>query len=223
MYEDTLETVKRCIESLKDNVDHIFVIDGKFEYFEAERLLSTDEVREYLVSIPNVILRDAPNLKENEKRQIYFDMCEEYDTEFLLMIDADEYITPDTQWDAVVTELQDHYVVSQPKILGVKLGKGFYPRMWMNPMFIEYTKTHNFWRFKTDGTLWRSSTDYPPIHGIEIKGDDKLRSKEYIDKSYAYQVKLMKYEKPYKEKYRLQAENFKPAKELYEFHGVPMV
>jgi len=42
-----------------------------------------------------------------------------------------------------------------------------------------------------------------------MKGNDKERSKEYLDKSYAYQLKLVAYEKPYKVEYRKIAENTK--------------
>ena len=58
MYEDSLPTVKRMIESIKDHVRHIFVIDGRWELKGPGRELSTDEVRDYIKSIPNAILVD---------------------------------------------------------------------------------------------------------------------------------------------------------------------
>jgi hypothetical protein len=37
IYENSLETVKRAIESWKDHVDVIYAIDGKFEEFESDQ------------------------------------------------------------------------------------------------------------------------------------------------------------------------------------------
>lgn len=223
-YEDSLETVKRSIESIRYHVRYIFAIDGKFEFFEADRELSTTEVREYLKSVPNVILIDCPNRKENEKRQKYFDKAQDYLSDWLIILDADEYITESADWDAVHRELDKEYDrETLPKLYGIRIKKGFFPRMMRRPYLIQYTKTHNFFQFKTDRSIYKSTTDFSPIHNIEIAGNDKLRDKEYLAKSLDYQVRLMAYEKPFKEEYRRVAKNTKPAKELYTFEGIPMV
>lgn len=223
-YEESLETVKRSIESIRHSVRYIFAIDGKYEFYESDNLLSSPEVRNYLKSVDNVILLDYPNHKENEKRQKYLDLSNEYLSDWLIILDADEYITKSTDWITVYKELKQNYQASLlPKIWGVQIRKGFFPRMWMRPYLIQYTKTHNFFQFTTDDSIYRSTTDYPPIHDIEIRSDDNLRKKEYNVKSYEYQKKLMAYEKPFKDEYRKIAKNTTPAKELHEFHGVPMV
>lgn len=223
-YEDSLETVKRAIESIRHSVRYIFAIDGKFEFYESDQLLSSPEVREYLKSVPNVILVDCPNRKENEKRQKYLDLAHEHLSDWLIILDADEFITKSTDWITVYKELKEHYPTTViPKIYGVKIGKGFYPRMWLRPYLIQYTQTHNFFRFKTDESLYKSTITFPPIHDIEIRGNDKLRGEQYTKKSYEYQKKLMAYEKPFKEEYRKTAKNITPAKELHSFLGIPMV
>lgn len=223
-YEDSLETVKRSIESIRHSVRHIFAIDGKFEFYESDRLLSAPEVREYLKSVPNVILIDYPDRKENEKRQKYLDLAQEYLSDWLIILDADEFITKNTDWIRVYEELkQEHFKLVLPKIYGVRIRKGFFPRLWLRPYLIQYTKTHNFFQFKTDKSIYKSSTDFQPIHDIEIRGDDKLRDEQYTKKAYEYQKRLMAYEKPFKEEYRKIAKNLKPTSELYTFHGIPMV
>jgi len=223
-YEDSLETVKRAIESIRYSVRYIFAIDGKFEFYESDRELSTPEIREYLKSVPNVILVDCPNRKENEKRQKYFDLAQEHLSDWIIIMDADEFITKSTDWIAVYKELKVEYRQSlYPKLYGAKIRNGFFPRIMLRPYLIQCTKTHNFFEFKTDGSIYKSTTDFPPIHNIEIRGDDKLRDKEYIKKSFAYQKKLMAYEKPFKDKYRKIAVNTKPTHELYTFKGIPMV
>jgi len=214
-FEQSLETVQRAIESVKDNVRYIFAIDGKFEFFESDSELSSSEIREYLSSIPNVKLIDFPNRKENEKRQVYLDLAKEYLTDWILILDADEFITDETDWHKVYESLMDRADGKiLPEIYGVTLRESkhkelAYPRLWFRPYLIEYLKTHNFWKFTTDGTVYKSSTSWSPIPGIFMKGNDKHRDVIYTRKSYEYQVKLMKYEKPFKKEYRKIAENTK--------------
>lgn len=211
-YETSLTTVKRAIESVKDHVRFIFAIDGKFEFFESEQLLSSNDVREYLLATPNVILCDYPNRKENEKRQIYLNLCNEHLSDWLLILDADEFITDETNWNeayAHMRQLFDHEAL--PKTFGVTIRsgqkEGYYPRLWRRPYLIQYMKTHNFWKYKTDGSLWKSTVTNIPVKGIYMKGNDKERDKNYVKSAYEYQLKLMAYEKPFKEQYRKTAKN----------------
>lgn len=233
-YETNVEIVRRAIESVKDHVRYIYAIDGKFEFFESSDELSSLPVREYLASIPNITLIDFPNRKENEKRQIYLNCCNEYLSDYLLILDADEYITDETDWNSVYKFLEDKYSGSiLPKIWGVTIrhntdgGKtkkeGHFPRIWQRPYLIQYTKTHNFWQFKTDGSLWKSMITFPKVPDIYLKGNDKGRDPDYLKKSYEYQLKLMEYEKPFKAEYRKTAKNVKPTNEQYTFYGIPMV
>lgn len=224
-YENSLDTVKRSIESIRHSVRYIFAVDGKFEFYESDQELSPPEIRDYLKSIPNVILVDCPNRKENEKRQKYLDLAQEHLSDWLIIIDADEYITKGSDWIHAYKDLKNNYSKAIiPKIYGIRIRKGLYPRMWMRPYLIQYTKTHNFFQFKTDDSIYKSTVGWPPIHGLEIRGDDKLRDEQYNKKSYEYQKKLMAYEKPFKEQYRKIAKNTTQAtRELYTFHGIPMV
>jgi len=211
-YEESLTTVKRAIDSVKDHVRYIFAIDGKFEFFQSPNIFSSKEVRDYLESIPNVILVDYPDRKENEKRQQYLNLANEYQSDFLLILDADEFIADRTDWIEFYKELQEHYNHSVlPKIFGVNMQmsdtEGFLPRLWRRPYLIEYMKTHNFWKYKTDGSIWKSTNDVKAVLNLFMRGNDKGRTPEYLQKSYEYQKKLMAYEKPYKEKYRKTAKS----------------
>jgi len=210
-YETSLATVKRAIESVKDHVRYIFAIDGKFEFFESENDLSSKAVRDYLVSVDNVILTDYPNRKENEKRQQYLDFAMDLMSDWLLILDADEFITDETNWDEAynhMKQLFDHEAL--PKTFGVTIRhgnkEGYYPRLWRRPYLIRYMRTHNFWKY-ADGTIWKSTVTNPPIKSIYMRGNDKDRDPEYVKKTYEYQLKLMKYEKPFKEEYRKTAQN----------------
>jgi len=216
-YETSLETVQRAIESFKDHVRYIYAIDGKFEFYKSDEPLSSNEVRKYLKSIPNVILIDYPNRLEPEKRNVYIDLCRDNLSDWALMIDADEYITKETDWDVMYEHLAELTNEEKtPAIYGVTL-KAYtntkkqlsYPRLWRAPYLIKYHQTHNFFKFETDGKIYRSSTSWPTIQGIFMQGNDKLRNKDYLDKSYQYQLELMKYEKPLKTELRKIAENTK--------------
>ncbi len=186
-YETSLETVKRAIESVKDHVRYIFAIDGKFEFFESNNELSSSEIRDYLGTIKNVILEDFPNRKENEKRQQYMNLCMDLMSDYLLILDADEYMTDECDWDkayAHMRQLYDHEI--NPKIFGVVMRSGrkenSYPRIWRRPFLIQYTMTHNFWKFH-DGTIMKSTVSNNAIRGMYMKGNDKARDPEYVKKA----------------------------------------
>ena len=216
-YENSLETVKRAIESWKDHVDVIYAIDGKFEEFESDQLFSSDDIRAYLKSIPNVELVDVPNRLEHEKRQVYLDLCSRDLIDWLLIMDADEFITDETNWDMAKSRMMELSNEARlPMLFGMpyinpekskrELG---YPKIWRSPYLIKYMRTHNFFQFTTDGKVYKSSTDWERIPGIFARQNDTLRTKEYLDKSYSYQLKLMKRETPIKVELRKVAENTK--------------
>jgi len=220
-YEKSVETVKRCIESFKDNVRYIYAVDGKFELYESDELLSSDAVRNYLKTIPNVILLDAPNLKENEKRQLYLDSCAP--TDYLLIMDADCYVVPPTDWDKFNEILKGLGKGEKPKIycIGVQTSKktSYFPLLWYKPHLLEYTKTHNFFRDTTDGTIYKSTNNGTRADHFFLKTDDRLRDEDYLIKSRAYQKELMNYEKPFKEQYRKVAKNVSQPKDYSSMLG----
>ena len=205
-----MPTVKRMIESIKDNVRYIFAIDGRFEDYDGMDVSSPDVV-EYLKSIPNVKYHAAPPIKEPDKRQIYLNMAEEYDTDWLLILDADDYITHETDWGQVEAEI-DTKRFSKSTICSITIAiegqEGQYPRMWYKPEGFEYTKCHNFWRRKEDNTIWKSADGAPAIKSMFAKSNDSLKTEENLKNTYEYQVKLKEYEGPLKAKYRAKAVNY---------------
>jgi len=226
-YETSISTVKRAIESVKDHVRYIFAIDGKYEFFESDEPLSGQGVRDYLRGIPNCILIDFPNRKENEKRQQYLNLCQNFMSDFLLILDADEFITDETNWDEMYAHMrQIHDREITPKIYGVIMRHGkkeaSYPRIWLRPFLIQYMMTHNFWKFMTDGSIWKSQITFPPIRSIYMKGDDKDRTEDYVKKAYEYQLRLMKYEEPFKKQYRKVARNVSDRYVDNRLPGIPL-
>ena len=227
-YEESLDTVKRAIDSLKDNVRYIFAVDGKFEFFKSDKLLSSDAVRNYLKSIPNVILIDAPNLKENEKRQIYLNLARIEKTDFLLIYDADCFVVKPTDWEEFYEVLKG-LMTPKPQIycIGVKTTHkiSWFPLLWYKPHLWEYTKTHNFFKNLHDGEIYKSTNNGTRASYIFIESNDKLRTEEYLQDSRNYQDKLMAYEKPLKEEYRKVAKNVSKPKEYGRTlpNGIPVM
>lgn len=207
-FETNPKTIKRCIESFYEHVDNIWCIDGRFLDFNYPEDLSPQPVRDLIMSYPNTILRDVVG-DEVAKRTKYLKLCEQYKTEYLLIIDADEWVL-EADWDLFKSNLvkvgnREPY---QP-FLGMKMlvdkegGFGDYPKIWHWPQNIEYI-THGVFRNKTNGVVSQSSsataTEYR-VDGLMLMGDDTLRDPDYVKRSYDYQVILINKETPIRKQF----------------------
>ena len=204
-FETNPKTIKRCLDSFYEYVDHIFCIDGKFTEFEYPENYSPKEVRDLIDSYPNTIIKYCAS-DEVTKRTEYLKLCEQYKTEYLLIIDGDEWVL-EADWDLFKSNLtkvgnREPY---QP-YLGMKFlidkngGFGAYPKIWHWPQNIEYL-THGIFRNKTNNVISRSSSatamEYL-VDGLMLMGGDDLRDPDYCKRSYEYQLKLIAKEKPLK-------------------------
>lgn len=212
-YEKSLATVQRGIESVKSHVDYIFAIDGRYtdEYgtplFPDSEPLSHPLVREYLQRIPNVILVDLP-ANETTKRGKYLSMCQELDCEYLLILDGDEFVLPESDWQSFKHNLEQ--CKPDCNIYGIKYEYSYpthhdatnYPRLWFKPWEMEYHGAHCLFKNKVTGVVTKSSSGSPLIEGIRMAGDDSLRSREYQLQSFEYQSFLIEEEREQREKYK---------------------
>jgi hypothetical protein len=82
--------LKRCIESVYDQVDKIIAVDGKYKDFPNYSWYSTDGTIEYLLSLDKVELIFAADLFEDDKRNVYMNMLKNGDT--TLVLDGDEVV-----------------------------------------------------------------------------------------------------------------------------------
>jgi len=223
LYEESLFPVKRLIESLKDHVRKIIVVDGIFKDFDSKNKLSSDDVRNYLNSIDNVVLLDAPDLREPEKRQLYLNT----DADYIFIMDSDTWVKS-ADWDSVYKQLEAFNPERDPEIHHVEVegstrrNGSCFPKLWFRPKEWEYLKTHNFWKNKVTGDVFKSTLSGKHIQDILVKTNDIGRGADYILRTRSYQGKLMAYEKPLKDEYRKIAKNAAPPKE-YFIPGVPMV
>lgn len=213
-YEKSLATVQRGIESVKSNVDYIFAIDGRYTdpqgnpLFPDSEPLSHEIVRNYLKNIPNVILVDLP-ATEIQKRGKYLSMCQELDCEYLLILDGDEFILPESDWQQFKRNMESQ-CNSERNIYGVKYEYSYpahhdatnYPRLWFRPWEMEYFHAHCLFRNKITGKVQKSSSGIPCIEGIRMAGDDSLRNREYQLQSFEYQTFLIENEAEIREEYR---------------------
>ena len=197
-YEKSLASIKRCVESIKNHVDIIIAIDGRFDNFPEAELLSSHEVREYLRSIENVILVDYPG-SEVAKRQKYCDLCRQNGIDYLLIIDSDEYILEQSDWPKFLANLPNDesrniYGIRFAYAAPVHMDTTPYPRLWHFPYEIQYIK-HNLWQTARQGQV-SSTSDHQLIDGIIMAGDDNLHTPEYIDHGRDYQRHLIRQENP---------------------------
>ena len=178
-------SLERCLPTLKD-FDHVFAIDGRFDYARAPNELSTDGSRELIQSFPNTILIDRPNTSEQQKRQTYCELCKEYGCDYLLTVDADEYVKGnisyfkkdciehvDPRFNVYATLVQDE---EKPSYYIMR------PRLWFHPWEMQYLNMHYAFRRKDSNAKesWlKTGSPADIMWGIWINHDHKLRSVEY--------------------------------------------
>ena len=91
-YND-IETIENCIKSIKDKVDKIVVVDGKYRDFPGEYEYSTDGTIEYIAGFAsdyNMVFRSVSRLNQVAKRNVYIGYL--HDRDICLNIDADEML-----------------------------------------------------------------------------------------------------------------------------------
>lgn len=212
-YEKSLATVQRGIESVKSHVDYIFAIDGRYTdefgtpLFPDSEPLSHELVRNYLKSIPNVVLVDLPS-NETTKRGKYLELCKQYNCEYLIILDGDEFVLPESDWQSFKHNLEQCH--DGLNIYGIKYEYSYpqhhdatnYPRLWFRPWEMEYFGAHCIFRNKITNVVTKSTSGGPLIEGIRMAGDDSLRSREYQLQSFEYQSFLIEEEREQREKYK---------------------
>lgn len=146
-YNDKL-SLRRCLESLqKDNVDLVFCVDGRFKQFGEKGKypdLSDDGSRELVLTYDNTILIDMPDSWETQKRQAYLKACHDFDIDYLLIIDSDEYILYDpydpnqgTNWDKFIEKMIqtcESITYKQHNVFGIDVETG-------NKNYVDTVKT----------------------------------------------------------------------------------
>lgn len=193
-------SIFRLLDSLPREAKKI-VIDGKFAFNPNPQELSDESLRDRIKTYDNVMLIDAPNLSEPEKRQIYLSNNPH---KYLMIIDSDEYVLA-ADWPRfynfiLTLDSGIHHVFFETDNNG---GTSTYPRLWVNPRDWRYVHCHNIFKNEKLGLVLKSGfSDGETCPALLCGMGDELRSKEYLNDTYEYQVKLIEYEKPFRHKYR---------------------
>lgn len=158
-----------------------FCIDGGIPS-RGHNGISTDGSRDVVKSFNNALLIDCPDCSEVDKRNKYLQLCEEYNIDFLIVIDSDEYITGDI--DRFKTNASG-FAIDGYNIYGI-LSKNLYnseysyrPRLWYKPYEMTYTTAHYIFKRKDAPPNQHysvTSNIYRNIDGIRIEHDKSLRS-----------------------------------------------
>jgi hypothetical protein len=210
IYYNDVRGLERLASSICDYVDYWIVIDGKFDLLDSKEDYSTDGSREYLGEIETgteIIQRDFVGT-EHDKRNQYLKVCAEYDIDALLIIDSDEYVL-NADWnkfrESIPTLNQNNNlqcVYANFSFLQNKGNYGWYPRLWLRPSEMEYHNAHCIFRNKITGEISNSASvrnndDLQTI--FQLAGDDSLRDKEYLEKTFHYQEKMIQREKKFRD------------------------
>jgi hypothetical protein len=191
-----VQGVLRLIESCWKKVDYIFLIDGKYKFYDADFPLSTDNLDYETENYPNVLIEYAPDLLEHEKRNKYLELCKEFKIDFLLIVDSDEYFIDDSDWEQFRKELpmiKDSVtnIKSYTSIEGMKIPVD-YPRLWKNPAKMEYKNDRHYqFGLKDSDVVVAKNT----IYSIKLIHDPSIHSDERKEKHDQYIKKLEEYER----------------------------
>ena len=90
LFFEKLDEVKRMVGSADDFF--IIFVDNKWPDWDSPNILSSDGTREYINSLDNVVLLDAPNVVEHKARNMYVEKARELGFEYCLIVDSDEFI-----------------------------------------------------------------------------------------------------------------------------------
>jgi len=210
-YNDGI-SLKRCLDSIADNIDIIFAIDGKFPNFPNNQpLTSTDGSNELVKSYSNAVLVHYVATEFN-KRQHYLELCKEHNVDVLLIIDSDEYVLEDISNFQVFKEMLTRIIIQRDKgsknvyAIPIRQPNGTYlayPRVWYRPEEMEYYDgRHYFFRNKypvghplhKENLPHQANHSVNTINGLLLGHNHELRSKEHMASRFEYQRWLCDYE-----------------------------
>ena len=207
IFYNDLRSLKRCISSLK--ADTIYAIDGRFKDFNSPNPLSTDGSREFLQSVDNVVLIDAPDLSEVNKRDIPLKACKE---DFLFIVDSDHWIKGD--WNEFRKEIDEK--------VNEKNGYGYWfltedlsrnvshYQLWglYKPNQVSCKYSHDWYEAENERILPQSHNGkYTELFSLKVINDQSLRSSERIQSGKSW----------YKQSRVKEIENIKKIKKNYTY------
>jgi hypothetical protein len=187
VYSD-VKGLDRLLPSIVNNVDKCIVVHGPYTNYNGIDHTSSEFTRlvcSWHDNNNNVIFVDNKQPTDQiVARQMYMDAAA--DCDFLLVLDADEYITGD--WALFRKNCQKILDSSDPfYIYDIKFDRPFpqwydgwpRPRLFRKPSQIQYYRKHYWWKLPTGRIHKTSASDSQQIiEGIKITMDNTYRSNE---------------------------------------------
>lgn len=193
--------LQRCLDSLRE-FDLVICVDGVYDLASGPAL-STDGSRDIVNMYENTLLVDMPYHKQPDVRNHYMDEAVWNGCDYLLVFEADEYVTgsvkefrenlpvhDDTGIHDLVYNVPMHYVGQNHIVKS--------PRFFYKPELIRYGGSHS--TYVVDGQSWlvrngNESNMFETLSGITVNHDEKPRTAEQEIRAEDYKEKLVKQEK----------------------------
>ena len=211
-YND-VKALERCLDSLQE-LDKIICVDGRYPGFRSRSDLSNDGSTEVVRGFPNTLLVDYP-ATQIQKRNRYLQLSKDYELDFLLIMDSDEYIEEGANWplfkhaceESVRLDEYDYriYDVRYQNEMPWDLGER--PRVWFKPWQIRYDVKQYRWIIKAkckDRPVYEGDNGRRLLPGITIKHQRSVRPEARNKAMDDYEDRLMHLEiKQMRRKYKL--------------------
>lgn len=232
-YED-FDSLRRMLMSCQSyHIDHIIALDGKYQGYPTDPLLSSDVVLDLFDTIQTpYTIYPVADYSQNYKRQQYFDKSKDHDIDCLIVMDSDEYFIHErTNWPLFIEDLEQKigdntHTYRQAYCIPVVLSdKGVQkmptdytenlPRLFYKPWELQYVDDHYTIRNKKTGVMMTFEGNSTLQH-ISMGHDHTLRTKEYNNNTKKYEEELIEYENSVRDKRR---EDF--SNEIYKIRSTP--
>lgn len=191
------KSLDKMLQSTAGHFEFIFCVDGRYKYTKDKDddffkyPLSTDGSREVVKSYKdqNVILLDAPDLAESQKREYYIDVAQQHKVDCILTLDSDEYVWY-AKWEQFRIDAFNKMVIRDRGLWNIynidtRDDKSFMPRprLWYHPWELNYGLTHYEFYRKDDPErtlITMGGDDFHLVEHILTRHDRRLRTLDHI-------------------------------------------
>jgi hypothetical protein len=203
VYADA-EGLNRCLSTLalgKGGFDGAIVIHRRYDHFD---LIDPESLEQtYLVGkrYPNVVVDHSDELiTQVEARNLYMQMAGVLGYDWLMVIDSDEFVLPNANWQMFRDQLQ--YCQSlglDDQVFDVQFEgnvgeRGPRPRLFLDPSTITYWQKHYWFVLRKRMELLKGCGDAGRIiDGIKLRHGKLIRTQEHMEASnryYEWQAKI---------------------------------
>lgn len=197
------EGLDRCLKSLKIanngvGFDGACIIHGKFPNFDIDNIDPDEAFRQTLAvaeKYPSdkVHLLQTTGMDQIQMRNKYFELAAQNGYDYVLVLDADEYIAPNANFAKFRSQLEFVQSLQLPHQIfdvmfeGSVADRGPRPRLFFRPATIKYWNKHYWWVLEESKYCYKGMSDSGRIlEGVYIIEDKTIRDANYFKASYYY-------------------------------------